>query len=636
MTDQITPLSKNYGADSFDAEFDALPSASVARSGRGSVGDRPEQGSGRGSVGDRPQQDGGSVGDRPEQGSDRPRQEKLGLVIGGSLAKGLEVRLAREVSTEELAVGSYVVVHGQSKRFFSMITDVQLGATSEEFTLNPPDMDDAFLSAVHLGVSAFGLIHLSPMLVLDDAAGGEPRPVKTVPGHFSAVRAASQEEVSEVFGQEGHDKERDAHFFHIGQPLEMEDVKVTLSLERLVERSSGVFGKSGTGKTFLSRLLLAGIVRDQVAVNLIFDMHNEYGWEGSSEGASKKVKGLKQIFPDGRVKIFTLDDESSRRRGSNPDYTVTIGYQQVEPEDLEMLQGILNLSEPQVGAIYALRRRLGAQWLVNFLDDDWIDSQGEFDPETGKSENGLKALADEMGQTYQTLAALRRRFEVFHKYGFLKPKAHDDSVQRILQHLEANTHIVLEFGRYGNMLDAYIFVANFLTRRLHQKYVEKKENAFGNKAAEPTPLVITIEEAHKFLDPQIASHTIFGTIARELRKYNVTLLIVDQRPSQIDQEVMSQIGTRVTALLDEENDIRAVLMGVSGAAGLKEVLARLETRQQALILGHAVPMPVVVQTRSYDLDFYKAMGYVEEEELSGRLASNVRKMRGDADFEGFD
>ncbi len=44
-----------------------------------------------------------------------------------------------------------------------------------------------------------------------------------------------------------------------------------------------------------------------------------------------------------------------------------------------------------------------------------------------------------------------------------------------------STNIVLEFGRYGNMLDAYVFVANFLTRRMHQKYVEKKENAFGNR-----------------------------------------------------------------------------------------------------------------------------------------------------------
>jgi DNA helicase HerA-like ATPase len=148
--------------------------------------------------------------------------------------------------------------------------------------------------------------------------------------------------------------------------------------------------------------------------------------------------------------------------------------------------------------------------------------------------------------------------------------------------------------------------------------------------------VITIEEAHKFLDPAIASQTIFGTIARELRKYNVTLLIVDQRPSGIDEEVMSQIGTRVTALLDNEADIRAVFMGVSGAGELRQVLARLDTRQQALILGHAVPMPVVVQTRTYGPELYAEVGYLEGNALQEKSKRNVTILRGEEDFEGFD
>lgn len=148
--------------------------------------------------------------------------------------------------------------------------------------------------------------------------------------------------------------------------------------------------------------------------------------------------------------------------------------------------------------------------------------------------------------------------------------------------------------------------------------------------------MITIEEAHKFLDPGIAPNTIFGTIARELRKYNVTLFIVDQRPSGIDAEVMSQIGTRVTLLLDDEADIKAVLSGVSGAGALKEVLARLDTREQALILGHAVPMPVVVQTRRYDVDFYRAMGFRNAEERSSSLADLDRRTGRDPNFAGFD
>jgi DNA helicase HerA-like ATPase len=165
---------------------------------------------------------------------------------------------------------------------------------------------------------------------------------------------------------------------------------------------------------------------------------------------------------------------------------------------------------------------------------------------------------------------------------------------------------VLEFGRYGNSLEAYMLVANYLTRRIHEAYVERVEKSLGDPAYQPPQLMITIEEAHKFLDPKIANQTTFGIIAREMRKYNVTLLVVDQRPSGIDEEVMSQIGTRVTALLDNERDIAAVLNGISGAGGLREVLARLDTRQQAIIMGHAVPMPVVIKPRTYDEDFYES------------------------------
>jgi uncharacterized protein len=587
---------------SAEAEFDALPSASQ---------------------------------ERAALRAEAERADRLGMVTGGSLSAGLDAKLDRDQEIEALAVGRYVVARGRKARFFCMVTDVALASVNSQIAVQPPDVSDPFLAQVHRGTTAFGTVHLTPLLILEEGTQ-EVKPVKTVPEHFTPVLSASQTDVDQVFGPEGIRQVggRRTHSFHIGAPLDMENVKITLNLERLVERSSGVFGKSGTGKTFLSRLLLAGVIRDQVAVNLIFDMHNEYGWEAGAEHIHR-VKGLKQIFP-GQVSIFTLDDESSRRRGSDPDFVVSIGYDQIEPEDLELLAGILNLSEPQVGAIHALYRKFRRPWLSNFLDDEWLDSFGGVDPDSGKDITGLKALAGETGQTQNTLAALRRRFERMRTYGFFRPKAADDSVGRIMKYLEAGTNVVLEFGRYSGDLGAYILVANFLTRRIHQQYVERKEQSFGAKGQEPRPLVITIEEAHKFLDPEIAGETIFGTIARELRKYNVTLFIVDQRPSGIDAEVMSQIGTRVTLLLDNPEDIKAVLSGVSGGEALREVLARLDTQEQALILGHAVPMPVVVQTRRYDSEFYRAMGVRQPDELLSRLEENVESLRPPKEFDGFD
>jgi DNA helicase HerA-like ATPase len=78
--------------------------------------------------------------------------------------------------------------------------------------------------------------------------------------------------------------------------------------------------------------------------------------------------------------------------------------------------------------------------------------------------------------------------------------------------------------------------------------------------------------------------------------------------------VLSQLGTKITALLNDEKDIQSVLTGVSNASGLRSVLASLDSKQQALMFGHAVPMPVVIRTRNYDEEFYRAMGDLTEEE----------------------
>jgi DNA helicase HerA-like ATPase len=176
-----------------------------------------------------------------------------------------------------------------------------------------------------------------------------------------------------------------------------------------------------------------------------------------------------------------------------------------------------------------------------------------------------------------------------------------------------------------------MLVANILTRRIHDLYIQKSERylASGRPQDKPKQLIITIEEAHKFLNPMAARQTIFGTIAREMRKYFVSLLIIDQRPSSIDDEIMSQVGTRITSLLSDEKDIAAVLTGVSNASWLRSVLASLDSKQQALLMGHAVPMPVVIRTRDYDGVFYSAMGHVEGEELAQKAHANIADLFGD-------
>src|SRR5438093_12401363 len=101
----------------------------------------------------------------------------------------------------------------------------------------------------------------------------------------------------------------------------------------------------------------------------------------------------------------------------------------------------------------------------------------------------------------------------------------------------------------------YLFVANLLSRRLFDLYTEKNE--------EFPRLVLFLEEAHKFLSPEIApyAHT-FSRLARETRKFNLILARVDQRPSRIPDEVRSPPAHRLVMSLKEPSDVEAAVAGV--------------------------------------------------------------------------
>ncbi len=531
--------------------------------------------------------------------------QRLGVVIGGSLNDGVLVKLDGDVIVEGIAVGSYITIKGQTDRkFFGLVTDIRLDTTDAALSQSPPRDGDLRME-IYRGTVAYGVLHVKPMLVQE--GDGTIKPVKGVPAHFTTAYRATPEEVQEIFAAD----ERTG--YRIGESVEDANIEIVVNLERFVERSSAVFGRSGTGKTFLTLPLLASVILHDLASVLIFDMHNDYGYTLKGDG-NRRFKGLKQLNAIAhKVVIVTLDEASSRARNSRPEFALKIGYDQIEPEDIEMLRGVLSLSDVQVNALHALKHKFPKDWMAQLLGD-------EVAPE-------IQELFDTNKIAEGTYFAMQRKLRPMLKFDFLRPAVADNFAERVLAHLTRGESVVVEFGRYGNDLLAYVFVANFLTRRIHRRYVEMKEAAEGSGGEGPKKLVIAIEEAHKFLEPGVAELTIFGTIARELRKYNVTLLIVDQRPSQIDAEVMSQIGTRVTCALSDERDIAAVFTGVSGAQQLRSVLASLDSKQQALIMGHAVPMPVVVRTTEYGESIYERFaGPLAEATPAERAEVNRQKL----------
>ncbi|MFB3131154.1 MAG: ATP-binding protein [Rhodothermales bacterium] len=528
--------------------------------------------------------------------NDRP--EKIGVITHGSLNQGVEMKLDAAESIEDVVAGTFVVIQGEQYDFFSLITDVSIDAANENILLHPPSKDDDLLRRVMQGMGTYATVSLNPMLMmgnrrLQELADEEPRSVKTVPTHFSLVARATEDDVARIFGHETHGDGKT--FFHVGQPLGMDEIPVCLNLDRLVERSNAVFGKTGTGKTFLTRLLISGMIKTGKAVNLIFDMHSEYGLRSRQEGGTAFVKGLRDLFPS-KVSIFSLDPKSTRMRGAPADEAVFLYADQIEPEDILPLQDTLNLNPTAAESSFLLQHKFGATWLRRLLQAEGAD---------------LSELAETVGAHPASIEALRRKLIQFTRYDFFSTessKGKKDVLDALLECIDDGKSVVFEFGRYDD-LKVYLLVANVVTRRIRDAY-EKKTSRYlqsQDAADRPVQLMITIEEAHKFLAPGIARETPFGKIAREMRKYFVSLLVVDQRPSGIDEEVLSQIGTKIVAQLSDEKDISAALVGTGDASALRNVLASLDSKQQALVFGHAVPMPIVVRTRTYDEHFYQAM-----------------------------
>lgn len=500
----------------------------------------------------------------------------LGRVIRGSLLEGIEARLDDDVSVEDVRVGRFVVMEGARNRFFSAVHNVKLANTNEDVLLRPPD--DDFVQEVLRGTNTYATIDLRPKLLLAHGEDGV-RPVKTIPPHFAAVREASDADVALVFGSEGPES------LPIGTPLEMTS-QVCIDLSRFVERSNAVFGKTGTGKSFLTRMLLAGVINAELASVLVFDMHNEYGMWSEDEETKKKAPALKEMFGQ-KVLIFSVDPESSRRRSVTPDYEVQVAVSDIEVDDLLLLRRELNLSDAQVRDMDTLAERWGDDWLTRLV----------------READELEEL-DIPGVHLQSVKALARNLRRVLRLPFVKENVTDHSAKRMLDALLARRHVVIEFGGKTDFL-SYMLVSSIVTRNIHRRWKEEKEKS-QDRAGHPPQLMITLEEAHKFLSPEASNQTIFGTIAREMRKYNVTLLVVDQRPSGIDEEIRSQLGTRVIGSLDDERDQASVLEGVPDARSLSVLIKNLEAKKQVLLTGYAMPMPIVVETRDY-YGFAKAM-----------------------------
>jgi DNA helicase HerA-like ATPase len=127
------------------------------------------------------------------------------------------------------------------------------------------------------------------------------------------------------------------------------------------------------------------------------------------------------------------------------------------------------------------------------------------------------------------------------------------------------------------------------------------------KERQASPTLLVCEEAHRYVpnsgEAQYeAAQEAIRRIAKEGRKYGLGLMLVSQRPSEVEATVLSQCNSWIILRITNETDrehVRSILP--DSLAGLTKVLSGLR-RREAIVVGQAVLLPSRILIRELDLD----------------------------------
>lgn len=511
----------------------------------------------------------------------------VGEVVDASVSGGINVKLSL-TSPENIKTGYPVIAEGEKYDFYCIVMDVFNPPLDVVDTLATSDLGKRAIPAVSPGMQKgyFGNIFYSKVslepIQLIDKKDGTLTDVETIPQYFTKVRFATADDVKVIY-------QPSKTSMSIGNLRGIPEFDIPIDFDKLTQKAFALLGRTGAGKSFLNKIICNFILKTEAASVFLFDMHNEYG----TYSATDNSRGLKFYFPE-KIEWLTLD--SDRNKEATPFF---MDPSSITPEDL--ILAITDLTTRMQDAI----------WTINGIrgHDDLLTAIKNTQP------GSVQTIPD------STLMGLQARISRLDRLQFLRPKpksAKEDSFTAMLRKVKEGKSIVLDFGKYGKESMVYLFVANVISRRLHEIYSDKGE--------ELPRLVIFLEEAHKFLAPEVAELTIFSILAREMRKFNLVVSIIDQRPSKIDDEVMSQLGNRIILSLKDPKDLTAALAGVPKAKVWINIAQSIPLRT-ALIVGDAVRVPTVIDV----LDYSKIEGMLRSPEKKSMTSEEIKKIAKNAE-----
>ena len=443
------------------------------------------------------------------------------------------------------------------------------------------------------------------------------RTVNTYPEINSKVYLADGEALSIImnsFENEISSKER----LVIGKYASNKIVEAILDGNRFFQRHAAIVGSTGSGKSFTVANILEKANELKHSNLIVFDLHGEYNELSYAEQIKicDTDDGLHiPLWFFNYEEIHSLFIESSEGTATNQraaviKYILKYKKKYLEENMNEFSSEIITVDTPIP---------FSAQELKNYLESENIKEEKTGEEYKTGDKKGLEKT--KQGQYFGKLTNLITRLQTKiddKKYGFVfnENKTMRDS------YLKEFINKIMGIEKKIKVIDLSEFPSDMLSIIIGivTRLIYEVQFWMSPKISETRhPIAFICDEAHLYMPRDTSklktienrSLQIFEKISKEGRKYGVSLLIVSQRPAELNSTIISQCNNIISLKITNDRDKSAVAsMLTDSLVGLVETLPNLDVGE-CIVIGDSIKLPTKIildkpreEPKSSTIDFW--------------------------------
>lgn len=420
------------------------------------------------------------------------------------------------------------------------------------------------------------------------------RGVRTFPVLNQAVMTMSRAELELIFSTGKNPS------IEVGHLQQDETITARVKVDDLLSKHFAIIGSTGSGKSCTVALVLQSILdTNPFAHVVLFDPHNEY-----SKSFGDKAEVIGQDKFDLPIWLFDFEETCELLTSEILDH---------KREEVEVLSEVILQAKQIYDRAKSAGSGLAQQTKIADIEKSVHKAAAHVSldsPVPYRMRDVIKLLDYYMGKLENSsnigpYKRLKRRINSLMsdpRYQFVfrnqaAPKSIQEITGKIFRIPVAGKPIcLLDFsGIPSSTLNIVVSVVSRLAFELAM-WSERK-----------VPILLVCEEAHRYIPADIsqgfaATRRSISRIAKEGRKYGVSLAIISQRPSELEPSTLSQCSTIFSMRLGNERDQRFVRAAIpDGAADLLSFLPSLGTAE-TMVFGESVnlPMRVILNTLAED------------------------------------